>query len=123
MTVEYQYVYGNYMATGEGSTTMLMITRAYPRSDDYEIPAKFELKDGMWVFDPGVLKYTPTERALREFRERFGDWFGRCGEVVSKEEFFQLGRELIPPFVHEMIESDDPPGNFKWEVMCHCNFS
>lgn len=120
---QYVYVVGDYFATGEGRTMMFMITRAYPRTDDYEVNPSLDTDgEGQWIYVPGVLKNTPEQIALREFREEFGDWFGRCGEVVTKEEFFE-NDQMIPPFVRKMVDSDDPPGNFKWVTQCHFNFS
>lgn len=120
----YVYVAGDYMATGEGRTIMLMVTRAYPRKEDYAVQPDFNVReDGVWEYVPGQLKGSRDDIALREFAERFGDWFGRCGEVVSKEDFFKRYDAMLPPFVRKMVDGPDHPGNFKWVTECHYNFS
>lgn len=120
----YVYVAGDYMATGEGRTIMLMVTRAYPHRDDYAVAPKYAPNDkGVWEYTPGVLKGTRNDIALREFGERFGDWFGQCGRVIPKDEFFTQYDTLLPPFVRKMVDGPDHPGNFKWVTECHYNYS
>jgi hypothetical protein len=120
----YQFVIGDYFATGEGRTIMLMITRAYPAQDDYETPGSFAMQeDGKLHYTPGVLKSTTEQIALREFTDEFGAWFGASGKIISEADFLKQGSKLIPEAVREIIGDANAPGNFKWASRFHCNYS
>lgn len=120
----YQYIVSTYSATGEGISYCFLVTRAYPMGDDYVKPSWFD-DDGVWHYE-SELKNTATERALREFRERHGDWYAIGAESVSREEFLSdRYRPFIPEYVRNIVtaEPNRCPGNFNWYASFHVNFS
>jgi hypothetical protein len=124
MTEElYQFVACDYFATGEGRTVMLLITRAYPHSDDYATPGDFT--DG--VYTPPTLKegYTPKVIAGREFIEHFGEYFSLGAENLPREDFLKRYGHLLPDYVHRILnaEGSERPGNFNFKQSLHFNFS
>ena len=117
----YQFVVCDYFATGEGSTKMILITRAYPNSDDYETHG--EVVDGVYV--PGTLKNSAKFRAAREFIEEFGGYYAQGAENLSREEFLKRFSNHLPPYVEKILnaEAGDRPGNFNFKLQIHMNFS
>lgn len=119
----YQFLACDYYATGEGRSVMLLITRAYPHTDDYETPGKFE--NG--VYTPPVLKKGMTDkvRAAREFAEKFGGYYLQGAENLPREEFLERFGHLLPEFAHNLLnaEKGDRPGNFNFAQQFHFNFS
>lgn len=123
MTIEYQYIISDYYATGEGRTVSILITRALPKISDYDTPGTF---DDAGTFHKGRLnsECSPEFIAKREFTEIFGSWIGAGATAMSKDEFLQRWKHLIPNFVHNIInEVDEPPGNFNYYQQYHLNFS
>jgi hypothetical protein len=117
------YVVCDYGATGEGTTVMTLITRAIPRRDDY-------VKES-WIDENGKFHYesetknTPEERALREFNELFGDYFGIGAKILDRYEFFHHYSEMVPPALYKLCDPDSeyvPPG-FSWHGSLHFNYS
>lgn len=119
----YTFVVSDYYATGEGRTVSLLITRAYPRTEDYEVPPETIYTEGKYHFNPGVLKHGPAFRALREFAETFGGWYARGAEVLSWEEMKRRFGSYLPAFTENVVMSDDGPGNFNLHLQSHMNFS
>jgi hypothetical protein len=122
MTEElYQFVAADYYATGEGRTVMLLITRAYPHTDDYETHG--DVVDGVWV--PGKLKNSDKFRAGREFIEEFGGYFAMGAENLPREEFLKRFGHHLPEYVHKIlaVEGNERPGNFNFKQSLHLNFS
>ena len=117
----YQYLACDYFGTGEGSTVCLLITRAYPRSEDYETHGDFV--DGKFV--PGTLKNSAKFRAAREFVEEFGGWYARGAENLTREEFLKRFGNHLPPYIDKMLnpEPGEGPGNFNLKLQIHMNFS
>ena len=115
----YQFIAADYYATGEGRTVMILITRAYPKGDDYETLG--EIVDGKFV--PGKLKNTAKFRAAREFIEEFGGWYAQCAENLSREEFLKRFGHYLPEFAKKMLTSDDQPGNMNFKQSFHLNYS
>lgn len=117
----YQFLACDYYATGEGRTVMLLITRAYPRTDDYETRGDFV--DGKFV--AGILKYSAKIRAAREFAEEFGGYFLQGAENLPREEFLEKFGHHLPEYVHTILkkEGDERPGNFNYKMSMHMNFS
>ena len=111
----YQFLACDYYATGEGRTIMLLITRAYPRTDDYE-----DVK----VMPPKV-KNSAKFRAAREFAEEFGGYFLQGAENLPREEFLTKFGHHLPVQVHAILdkEGDERPGNFNYKAQMHMNFS
>jgi len=117
------YVVCDYGATGEGRTVMTLITRAYPRSDDY-VNASYIDDEGKFRFDP-TTKNTPEERALKEFKEKFGDYFAIGADVVDRFEFFDRYGNHVPEYLYKFTdpESEDAPPGFSWFGSLHYNYS
>lgn len=119
----YQFLACDYYATGEGRTVCLLITRAYPHTDDYETSGKFE--NG--VYTPPVMKagHTPKVIAAREFAEKFGSYMLQGAENLPREEFLKRFGHLLPEFAHKLLaaEGNDRPGNFNFSQEFHFNFS
>ena len=121
---KYQFVFADYMATGEGRTISLLITRAYPHHEDYDesIPSGFI--DGKFVMP--VLKegITPQVIAAREFVEKFGGYMAMGAEFLSRYEFLnRCGHHLPVHVVNFLTDSEDNAGNFNYYSQYHINFS
>lgn len=109
----YTFVASHYYATGEGSTISLLITRAYPRTEDYE--------DSLDT--PRVLKTGPAFRALRQFAETFDGFTARGAEIYNHENFMKKYGHHLPAYMAKNLTSDDPPGNLNYSSQLHLNFS
>lgn len=117
----YQFVACNYFATGEGVTVALLITRAYPREEDYATKSYFD-EDG---FHLGDLKEdaTPANRAVREFTKEFGDYLAIGAEVITQEDFLEKYGKHVPDTVKRMLNGEvATPGNFHWHSEFHVNY-
>lgn len=115
------YVVCDYAATGEGRSVMTLITRARCKYDDYEIPPHFG--DEGW--NPGVEKNTPEERALLEFKEKFGDYYAIGATILDRFEFFHQYGQHVPEYLYKLCdpESDLVPPGFNWFGSIHMNYS
>jgi len=115
----YQFLACDYYATGEGRTVSILITRAYPRAEDY--------KDYVLASNPpkSVLKagHTPKVIAAREFIEQFGSWYAYGAENLERQEFLERFGHHLPEYVKNILTSEDPPGNFIYIAQLHLNFS
>lgn len=117
------YVVCDYSATGEGRSVMTLVTRALPHSDDYLNPSYID-ENGRFHYDP-TTKNTPEERALREFKEKFGDYFAIGAEVVDRYEFFDRYGKHVPEYLYKFTDpngEDIPPG-FSWFSSLYYNYS
>lgn len=124
MTEElYQFLACDYYATGEGRTLCLLITRAYPHTDDYETHGSYDSETGEYT--PPVMKegHTAKVRAAREFTEEFGGWYTQGAENLSREEFLQRFGNHLPPYTEKILNSEDGPGNFNLKLQIHMNYS
>lgn len=119
----YSFVSSHYFATGEGSTTSLLITRAYPRHDDYEVPPETVYTDGKYTFNPGVVKMGPGFRAIREFAEVFDGFVARGAEIHKYEEFMTKFGHHLPAYMQKNLTADEQPGNLSYSSQLHMNFS
>jgi hypothetical protein len=120
----YQFIACDYYATGEGRTICLLITRAYPKPDDYEVVPTFTKDDdGKIVHVPGVLKHSRKLIAAREFSERFGKFLTQGAVNLSREDFFNRFSRLIPDMTVKLLNSKDTPGNFYFAQEFHFNYS
>jgi hypothetical protein len=122
MTEElYQFVVCDYSATGEGRTLCLLITRAYPRSEDCATESRFE--DGKFI--PGDLANSAKFRAAREFAEEFGGYYLQGAENLSREEFLKRFGNHLPPYAEKILnpKPGEGPGNFNLKLQIHMNFS
>lgn len=127
--VKYVYAVCDYSATGEGRTLSLLITRATPRQDlgDYEVEPSFVHNGTNWEYDPGVLRVTPHEIAVRELIEHGVDKYFLTGvEFLTHDEFMNLYDYHIPEYVLKMINPDSGdlgPANLHFFLTVHYNFS
>jgi hypothetical protein len=126
MTEElYQFLACDYYATGEGRTLCLLITRAYPHTDDYETYGSYDQETGEYT--PPVMKegHTAKVRAAREFAEHFGSWYLQGAENLSREEFLQRFGNHLPPYIDNMLNPapGEGPGNFNLKLQIHMNYS
>lgn len=119
----YTFVASHYYATGEGSTISLLITRAYARTDDYEVPPETVYTDGKYHFNPGVVKVGPGFRAIREFAEVFDGFYARGAELYNYESFMAKFGHHLPDYMKRNLTSDDQPGNLNYFSQIHMNFS
>jgi hypothetical protein len=120
----YQYLVCDYYATGEGRTICLLITRAYPKPDDYEIPPDFVTdENGKMQYVPGILKYSQKFIAARQFGERFGSWYLQGADNLPREEFIEKWGRFLPEPVLNLLNSEDQPGNLSFSQEFHFNFS
>ena len=100
------YIVSDYYATGEGRTISILITRAYPRTEDYE---------------NGNLKDNLKERLIREFAECFDPYLAFNAEVLEKEAFLQRYKNHLSELVIRQLDSLS--GNFHYHSQFHINFS
>jgi hypothetical protein len=117
------YVACDYSATGEGRSIMILITRANVRRDlgDYEVEPSFD-ENG---YNPGVLKTTAEQRAMREFSEKFSSYFAMGAEVLDRNEFFHRYENHVPAYVYKLTDVNGehiPPG-FNFYTSIHFNYS
>jgi hypothetical protein len=118
----YVFVESEYSATGEGLSVALLITRAYPRKEDYEVEPEWIYTDGKCAFQPGVMKNGPGFRALREFAEVHGVFIARGARLYTYEEFMKRRAAYIPRVVENLLKDPEQPGNFNWYTQIHFNF-
>lgn len=117
----YIFVACDYSATGEGRTICLLVTRAYPYTEDYVKQSWFD-EEGKWHYEPET-KNTPEERALREFTVKFGGWMRQGAEVLDRDEFLKRFSNLLSPVVINMLSTTSIPGNMNFSQEFHINFS
>lgn len=119
----YVFLAIDYFATGEGRSIYLLVTRAYPRQEDYEVHPDWDNETG---YTPGVLKSTPTDIALREMHDKGCDpYFMQGVKELRREEFLMQYRDVLPEFVVKILDEADNagPGNFNYYVQLHFNYS
>lgn len=119
----YVFVASHYYATGEGSTVSLLITRAYARHEDYEVPPETVYVDGKYHYNPGVVKFGPGFRAIREFAEVFDGFYARGAELYNYENFMKKFGHHLPEYMQKNLTSEDAPGNLRYFSQIHMNFS
>jgi hypothetical protein len=123
------YVLCDYLATGEGSTVCILITRAYPSQEDYEESKSYTTDDGSFHWAPSQVKegVTSSTIALREFAQEFGDFYLRGAEYLSEQDFLIRCASRLPAYVVKMIEEQKWPdraaGNFYYASKFHVNYS
>lgn len=119
----YQYLACDYYATGEGRTVCLLITRAYPRNEDYETHGSYDTATGEYT--PPVMKpgHTAKVRAAREFADEFGGYYLQGAENLTREEFIQRFGNHLPPYTEKILSDPDGPGNFNLKLQIHMNYS
>lgn len=103
----YQYVVGDYYATGEGRTVCILITRAYPNAEQRDRSDSAKLI------------------AAQQFIERFGSFIASGAENLQYEDFLKRFGHMLPEVIKKILRAgrDDTPGNFTWASEYHINFS
>lgn len=116
----YQFIACDYYATGEGRTIMLLITRAYPRKEDYATDSYFDDTG----FHLGELKenHTPKVIAAREFIEQFGGYFAQGAENLPRDEFLTRYGHHLPEYIKKILVDPDQPGNLHFTQEFHFNY-
>lgn len=109
----YYYIVCDNFGTGEGRTVDVLITRAYPRSEDY---------DDNYKVKPDS---TPEHRAMREFIMKHGAWSAAMAEELTREEMLKRYKHYLPELAIKIINDDsvDGPGNFNYSATLHLNYS
>lgn len=115
----YQYLACDYFATGEGRTICLLITRAYPFSEDYVIETGYD-ETGYY---PDLLKNSAKLRAAKEFIKYFGSYLAQGAENLPREEFLKKYGHFVPEVVQKMLTDNEQPGNMVFKQEFHFNFS
>lgn len=119
----YVFLAIDYFATGEGRSIFLLVTRAYPTHEDYEVEPKWDFEKG---YIPGVLKTSSVDIARREMLGNGVDPYFMIGvDELQREEFVSKYSHLLPEVVLKILNQDknDMPGNFKYFVELHFNYS
>jgi hypothetical protein len=120
----YHFLAADYFATGEGRTVSLLITRAYPKTDDYDNNVKAGFVDGKWVMRPLKPDVTAEAIAEREFVELFGDYLAIGVEHLTKENFIDKWGSFLPTSVVNFFEKfSEDSGNFHYYSQFHINFN
>ena len=111
----YYYIVSDDFATGEGRTVYILITRAYPSSEDYD--ENYKVKSDS----------TPQFRAMREFIKKHGAWIASGSTPLTKEEFLISYKHYLPEYAIKIILDDRydnlHPGNFNYSAVLHVNYS
>ena len=114
------YLVSDYSATGEGKTISIMITAALPVHEDYKIVPHMT-SDG---WNTGTLKNTAEERAVREFTEKFGEWFATGVEILDRYEFFHLYGNHVPEYIYKMTDTENETAPYMaYSAQVHYNYS
>ena len=121
----YYFVAADYFGTGEGRTVSLLITRAYPRYDDYDDSVPHGFIKGSYVKPTLKKEITYESIVVREFVNHFGDFYAIGLEFLSREQFLTKYRNFLPLTVLSLLEEaeEDDSGNFNYYSQYHINFS
>lgn len=124
-----QFVVSDYSAQGEGSTRCILITKAYPRHDDYEESNSHMNTNGTFHWEMPKLKegVTPQTIALRQFIDEFGAFYVSGARFISEEEFISKWIHHCPAYMKKIIlEQNDKQraaGNVYYASKLHLNYS
>lgn len=114
------YLVSDYAATGEGRTISILITQGLIMPEDYEVKSSFD--ENGW--NPGTLKNTAEERAVREFTDKFGSWMAIAVDVLDRYEFFHRYGNHVPEYVYKMTDPEDTKAPyFCYHAQVHFNYS
>lgn len=96
----YQFLVSTYLATGEGKTVSILITKGY---------------------GPG----TKEENANAQFLETFGAFMTQGVKNLSYDEFMKGYKQHLPGWVANVLQAEPPdvPGGFKYSSQVHVNYS
>ncbi len=120
------YVVSDYMATGEGHSVCVLVTKAYPDQSDYDMTNNKSRvnEDGSFHFEMPKLREDVTfeKIALRQFRHEFGAFYALSAQYVTQEEFLAKYIQYLPVFVAKLVRNDDS-GNLYYASKFHVNYS
>lgn len=119
-----QFVVSDYLATGEGMTICILVTKAYPSQEDYEDSNSYTNPDGSFHWKPSKVKEGVTSEtiALRQFKKEFGEFYSFGAEIFSKEKFVEKWGKWVPVGVLNIIEQGGM-GNIYYTSKLHVNYA
>jgi hypothetical protein len=94
------YMMSSNCETGGGSTVCIMMTQALPSCAD------------------DIMFTTQEERAIRKFREKFGDYYAGALVFLTRSQFFVVHGNYIPRVLHE-IKADRCSIEFHMKLYCN----
>ena len=106
----WKFIVAEWWEQGCGRTIFLMMSQFTPEGRDFDLDGK----------NPHVPINTQEERAIRKFRELFGEYFTRDMKFVTREEFFTKYSQYLPP---KLIELKDQLCYIEYCSELHFNFS
>jgi hypothetical protein len=106
----WKFLVSEWWEQGCGRTIFLYMTQATPEGRDYD-------RDGENPYTP---INTQEERAIRKFKEVFGEYFTQDLHFVTREEFFTKYAQYLPP---RLFELKDELCNIDYHSKLHFNFS
>ena len=93
-----------------GRTIFLMMSQFTPDGRDFDLNGE----------NPYVPNNTQEERAIRKFKELFGEYFTQDMKFVTREEFFAKYSQYLPP---KLVELKDQLCYIEYCSKLHFNFS
>ena len=106
----WKFLVADWWEQGCGRTFFLMMTQATPEGRDFD-------RDGE---HPYTAINTQEERAIRKFKEVFGEYFTQDMKFITREEFFTKYSQYLPP---RLFELKDELCNIDYHSKLHFNFS
>ena len=106
----WKFLVSTWWEQGCGRTFFLMMTQATPEGRDFD-------RDGE---HPYTAINTQEERAIRKFKEVFGEYFTQDLQFVTREEFFTKYSQYLPP---RLLELKDELCYIDYHSKLHFNFS
>ena len=106
----WKFLVADWFEQGCGRTIFLYMSQFTPEGRDYN-------RDGE---NPYTAINTQEERAIRKFKEVFGEYFTQDLQFVTREEFFTKYSQYLPP---RLFELKDELCNIDYHSKLHFNFS
>lgn len=106
----WKFLVADWYEQGCGRTLYLMMSQFTPEGRDYD-------RDGENPYTP---INTQEERAIRKFKEVFGEYFTQYMKFITREEFFTKYAQYLPP---KLVEVKDELCNIDFFTKLHINFS
>ena len=106
----WMFMVADWWEQGCGRTVCLCMTQAAPESRDFD-------QDGENPYKP---INTKEERAIRNFKEVFGEYFTQYIEFITREQFFDKYSVYLPT---KLVELKDRLCFIEYHSKLHFNFS
>lgn len=106
----WKFIAAEWWEQGCGRTIFLMMSQFTPEGRDFD-------KNGK---NPYVPINTQEERAIRKFKEVFGEYFTQDMKFVTREEFFTKYSQYLP---QKLVELKDQLCYIEYCSKLHFNFS